>query len=379
MLAVENSTQSILPFVAPSVSAHEVSRNTAISELVAGFCRALGAKQTWVGEAEFQNPLVLEARVGSSDIRAIFEKAFADEIIKHHFELPADYRLPDELQSAVLEVALTNHLERLEEASGVYIRFLNIAPPDGDDFSNYQTYSVVPPGAQAVKVAVAISDDWQPIDFPSPSTNDGLPMHLPLTIGRLSLAVRDLRNLGIGDILLCPIQRSETALECTIALGGQLLAGRIAGNQLTITRSRHHMNDNTDIAEHEFEDSLPDPAADETDTAGLAAEPEEDVAAPPLDTDAEFAQPADTDATATAEPIINPRDMADIPMTVRFDVGQLSLTLQEVQALCEGTILELPADIEDLVHINVNGLYVGQGELVTIDGKAGVRVLRLNR
>ena len=139
------------------------------------------------------------------------------------------------------------------------------------------------------------------------------------------------------------------------------------------------MNDNTDIAEHELEDSLPNPAADETGTADLAAEQEEDVAATALDTDTEFAQPADTDATATAEPIINPRDMADIPMTVRFDVGQLSLTLEEVQALCAGTVLELPTDIEDLVQINVNGLYVGQGELVTIDGKAGVRVLRLNR
>jgi type III secretion protein Q len=56
-------------------------------------------------------------------------------------------------------------------------------------------------------------------------------------------------------------------------------------------------------------------------------------------------------------------------------VGEKEMTLSEAQGLVPGTILELDRTGPDPVRIALNGKIAGQGELVEVDGRLGVRIL----
>lgn len=69
--------------------------------------------------------------------------------------------------------------------------------------------------------------------------------------------------------------------------------------------------------------------------------------------------------------------LEDIPLRVMFDLGELSMTLGELQGLQAGQALALARPLSDAVHIRVNGALIGTGELVDIDGEMGVTVTAL--
>jgi len=52
----------------------------------------------------------------------------------------------------------------------------------------------------------------------------------------------------------------------------------------------------------------------------------------------------------------------------------VSLKLSEIMDLEEGSVVELGRQATDLLDINVNGTLVARGEVVTIDGRFGIRV-----
>ena len=69
-------------------------------------------------------------------------------------------------------------------------------------------------------------------------------------------------------------------------------------------------------------------------------------------------------------------DIAGLPLRVHVVVGEREFTLAEVQSLSPGTIVELEASKSDPVRLMVNGKILGDGELVDVEGKLAVRVLR---
>jgi flagellar motor switch/type III secretory pathway protein FliN len=85
-------------------------------------------------------------------------------------------------------------------------------------------------------------------------------------------------------------------------------------------------------------------------------------------------QSIETDAAGTGSPSIA------IPVTVEFHVGELDVTLSELESWQPGRIVELDpprlnGDVE--VKIHVNGQYFGRGDLVRIDDRLAVRISRL--
>ena len=69
-------------------------------------------------------------------------------------------------------------------------------------------------------------------------------------------------------------------------------------------------------------------------------------------------------------------DLAALPLRVHVVLGEKEFTLAEVQSLSPGTIVELEAGKSDPVRLMVNGRILGDGELVEVEGKLAVRVLR---
>jgi flagellar motor switch protein FliN len=71
----------------------------------------------------------------------------------------------------------------------------------------------------------------------------------------------------------------------------------------------------------------------------------------------------------------NYRLLADIPLRLSVEVGSTSLRLAELMDLAEGSVVELDRQANELLDILVNGTLVARGEVVTVDGKFGIRVV----
>jgi flagellar motor switch protein FliN len=71
----------------------------------------------------------------------------------------------------------------------------------------------------------------------------------------------------------------------------------------------------------------------------------------------------------------NYRLLADIPLRLSVEVGSTSLKLAELMDLTEGSVVELDRQANELLDILVNGTLVARGEVVTVNGKFGIRVV----
>lgn len=67
--------------------------------------------------------------------------------------------------------------------------------------------------------------------------------------------------------------------------------------------------------------------------------------------------------------------LADIPLRLSVEVGSTSLRLSELLDLAEGSVVELDRQASELLDILVNGTLVAKGEVVTINGRFGIRVV----
>lgn len=67
--------------------------------------------------------------------------------------------------------------------------------------------------------------------------------------------------------------------------------------------------------------------------------------------------------------------LADIPLRLSVEVGSTSLRLSELLELSEGSVVELDRQASELLDILVNGTLVAKGEVVTINGRFGIRVV----
>jgi flagellar motor switch protein FliN len=73
----------------------------------------------------------------------------------------------------------------------------------------------------------------------------------------------------------------------------------------------------------------------------------------------------------------NYRLLADIPLRLSVEVGSTSLRLSELLDLAEGSVVELDRQANELLDILVNGTLVAKGEVVTVNGRFGIRVVEV--
>ncbi|HEX7857509.1 MAG TPA: flagellar motor switch protein FliN [Sphingobium sp.] len=73
----------------------------------------------------------------------------------------------------------------------------------------------------------------------------------------------------------------------------------------------------------------------------------------------------------------NFRLLADIPVRMSVEVGSTQLRLAEIMNLAEGSVVELDRQADELLDIMVNGTLVARGEVVTVNGRYGIRVVEI--
>ncbi|RVT94659.1 flagellar motor switch protein FliN [Sphingomonas crocodyli] len=71
----------------------------------------------------------------------------------------------------------------------------------------------------------------------------------------------------------------------------------------------------------------------------------------------------------------NYRLLQDIPLRLSVEVGSTSMRLADLMDLSAGSVVELDRQANELLDILVNGTLVAKGEVVTVNGKFGIRVV----
>ncbi|WP_116136846.1 type III secretion system cytoplasmic ring protein SctQ [Trinickia diaoshuihuensis] len=195
-----------------------------------------------------------------------------------------------------------------------------------------------------------------PSDPPPPTLRetdfDTLPITLRFTVGSTMLSVAELRSIARGDII--GIERWQSfgsALRCvaTTSDGHVTVSAKAIGSRIVID----HIEENS---------VTPSTRADAT-SAGAPG---------PLDTHA-----AGTAAGATGEAALTHVDALEV--RVSFELDERSMPLAQLKALKSGYVIELEQPLnQSTVHIRANGALVGQGHLVAVGNKLGVRVSRFS-
>ena len=73
----------------------------------------------------------------------------------------------------------------------------------------------------------------------------------------------------------------------------------------------------------------------------------------------------------------NLRLLQDVDVKLTVEIGSTTLSLRELLALGESSIIELDRQAGDLLDVFVNGTLIGRGEVVTVGERFGVKLLEL--
>jgi len=73
----------------------------------------------------------------------------------------------------------------------------------------------------------------------------------------------------------------------------------------------------------------------------------------------------------------NFRLLQDVDVKLTVEIGSTQLSLRELLALGEASVIELDRHANELLDVFVNGTLIGRGEVVTVGDKFGVRMTEL--
>lgn len=258
--------------------------------------------------------------------------------------------LPDPLLAALAEVSLRKVLKAYANELGHMLRISEAAVEDAP-----QAFGIgLRVGATAEPTVLQVDDAAmaeiaerlasQPDLAPLPGS-ETMPVSLAIETASLAVTLGELRTLGAADVLLLAAGTDPADLRLTQQPGGRVLATvRITDDGLVVQG-----------------------------VLGAEMADENDDAPPPEGT-------LEGDAEETSTDIDDPGPALDVDaldVTLSFSIGSVELSVAELRALQKGYIFEPEAPLASPVRIYAGRRAVGEGELVELDGRVGVRVLRL--
>ncbi|WP_206951727.1 type III secretion system cytoplasmic ring protein SctQ [Trinickia acidisoli] len=192
-----------------------------------------------------------------------------------------------------------------------------------------------------------------PAEPPPPKLDDTdfdmLPIALRFVLGSTMLSVAELHSIARGDII--GIERWQSfgqALRCVATTSDSrvTVSAKALGSRIVID----HIEENS-VTPSIRSDA---PGAGPSGPSGPAA-----------------------DAAAPSESSLTHIDALEVRVT--FELDERSMPLAQLKALKSGYVIELDQPLnQSTVHIRANGALVGQGHLIAVGNKLGVRVSRFS-
>ncbi len=206
---------------------------------------------------------------------------------------------------------------------------------------------------QATLSALVQRPVWERVDLPVQGFITKLPIKLVLEINALPLSMAELATFQQGDVLLAgPQEQLKSNLVLLHALSRRPL-WNVIQNQ-----NGYRLRGRCQDTEPDSERLIPLSELTSQEINSLNKD------------DSHMSQ----DQT-TAEPAF---DVDQLPVEIRIQVGQITLTIEELNQLEPGHTLPLPmADQSKEATLIANGRSVGQGELVMVGDQLGIRITQL--
>jgi len=87
--------------------------------------------------------------------------------------------------------------------------------------------------------------------------------------------------------------------------------------------------------------------------------------------------PAEQEQVNVSQAALEVAHYLDVPMSVRIQLGQRNLKIRDILQLRPQSIIELPKSAGENIDILVNGKLVAFGEVLEMEGNAGIRLTNL--
>lgn len=354
---------TILPRIS-SLAAHALNRAYAWP---APFALALARgnyELRWQADAELAEPgHVYTFRFGPADGRFVLDALGERELIGD----AASDTVPAEIRCALIADALAPIIEALEAKTRQRIELgvLQAAiPAHKDDFAKERDalrFCITKPGSPwrchgALRFAderylgIACPEDPPPAKLDA-TDFDSLPIALNFVVGATLLSIGELQTIAPGDII--GIERWQSfgqALRCVATTRDAHLTvtAKAVGTRIVIDS----IEENSVTSTTRSDASAPGAPASTGHAPSAADTPPEDAKLTHLDA---------------------------LEVRVTFELDEQSMPLAELKALKSGYVIELDQPLnQSTVHIRANGALVGQGHLIAVGNKLGVRVSRFS-
>ncbi len=76
-----------------------------------------------------------------------------------------------------------------------------------------------------------------------------------------------------------------------------------------------------------------------------------------------------------AEQTVNIDAILDIPLEISVEMGRVTLPLSTISRFAKGSVVEFNKELDAGVDVLANGRVFAKGEIVSADGKLGVRIV----
>lgn len=200
--------------------------------------------------------------------------------------------------------------------------------------------------------ALLDSGEWEraPASLSVPTWLTHIDAAVPLVAGHTTLPLHQCDALRRGDIVRLAESSFDVAGYAVVRLGACRLHLRWLDSQHCF--EVQDMSHDADHPHNEME-------VDAADAAAVSNENENE----------------NEDEIGSSPPETGPTiDLTTIPIRLSFSLGTLALTVGELAALAPGSLLSLANTLPPHVTILANGLPVGAGELVDLDGRLAVEI-----
>ncbi|KSB91872.1 hypothetical protein AS593_07555 [Caulobacter vibrioides] len=67
----------------------------------------------------------------------------------------------------------------------------------------------------------------------------------------------------------------------------------------------------------------------------------------------------------------------DVPVTLQAQLGQATLSIQDMLALRAGSVVKLDLKLNDRIELHLNSSLVARGEIVAVGDNFGVRITEI--
>lgn len=83
---------------------------------------------------------------------------------------------------------------------------------------------------------------------------------------------------------------------------------------------------------------------------------------------------SETQALPAGQNLQNMDVIQEIKVTLSMELGRTTLSIRELLALNQGSVIELNRLVDEHMDVLVNGTLIAHGEVVVIDDKFGIRL-----